>query len=78
MSQEFCSEVRCTYSGQDLDSLGFHTVQNDAVCLISIPFVRVPSTLVASSALEPVLRRRLLGRDTGLIGGSVGLGLPSS
>lgn len=67
VSQEVCCEVRCACSGQGLDTLVFHTVQNDAVCLFSIPFMRVPSTLVASSALEPVFHRRLLVRDGGLI-----------
>jgi len=53
-------------------------VQNGAVRLLSIPFMRVSGTPMASSALEPVLCRRLLGRDVGLIGGSVDLALHSS
>lgn len=57
MCQEVCTEVRCA-SDQGLDTPRFHTMQNDVICLFSIPFMRVPSTLKASSALQPVLCKR--------------------
>lgn len=57
MCQEVCSEARRA-SGQGLDTVRFHTVQNDVVCVFSILFMRVPSTLMASSALQPVLCER--------------------